>query len=171
MLSGVEPANNSIRIDEGRTGKLRAIGEFCRSPLLRKTSGFIFDTSLFQCRIRENFEEIVVPESHCVERMFIGICDAAIGHSVGFGEGFDLFRISDDKKTNGNAGIRECAFELTQLRERFSEKRSTNVAHPHQKCGLREFKISKHCRQWMSDTFRFDGRHGSSYSWLQVRCD
>lgn len=51
-----------------------------------------------------------------------------------------FFVIADHDKANGNSVAFEFILELTQLRERFRKKRSTDVAQPDHECGSRNIQ-------------------------------
>jgi len=63
----------------------------------------------------------------------------------------DFRGVADNDKTYRDTSRFEFRFELAQLREWFSEKRSTDVTQPYDECRLRKIQRRNFRRQCLSD--------------------
>ena len=128
MHAAVYPANDALRIGDCGTGQLGSVLKLRRAPILREARGFILMPTCFERGVGEELQKIIVAKTHRSIGSLRGIPKA---------DGADAERRTKRLRfalgTNYNKAHRGMIravffFELAQLRERFSEERSTDVS-------------------------------------------
>ena len=130
MLAGVTPHHSAFPIDDCSPRQLSAVVQARRRPILMESRGAVLFTTSFERRIGKEFEQVVLTESHRCVRLFCRIGDTTRRHSVLAAVLMHFVPIADHDEANRDSGFLEFRVEFAQLRERFSKKRSTDVAQP-----------------------------------------
>ncbi len=130
MRPAVEPADRRARIDDRRAGQLCPVLAFGGAPVLRKSGRLVLGPPPLERRVGEQLEQVEPFEAHRRVGALVDVADAVGGHAVLAAE-FFRFRLRTDRdETNAEPALRGVMAGLTQLRERFREKRSTDVPEP-----------------------------------------
>jgi hypothetical protein len=134
MAPAVDPAQDAGRVDSGGTRQLPTVAQFGRAPVLRKAGSAVFATAFLQIVVGEKSEQREIGEAHGAIAALVFVADAARGRAVLPAKGVGFFLCADGDENDAQIGAIAGSVELTQLRERFAEKRSTDVAQPDDQC-------------------------------------
>ena len=145
MNPAVQPAYVTVAIEERRARQLRRVFHSRRAPVLAKAGGPVLPTAFAQRTVGKEPQQVVVPEPHGRIRALFGVRDAARGIAEARAKFARQFRRANHDEAHGNTGSIELAFDLAQLRERFTEKRSTDVPKPNDQGGKRKCKLRNGC--------------------------
>lgn len=137
MRTAMHPANHPLAVEKRRAGQLRSVFQAARAQVHVKTRRARLFMALPQRAIERQPPEIVLFQPHRPVRTLVRIGKAARRIAEAFAESCGDFRRSHDDKAHGDAGSLEFRIEFAQLRERFTEERSTDVAQPHDQRGQR----------------------------------
>jgi len=130
MFAAVDPAHNPNRVEERRAGKLGGVADLRRAPILAKARGVVFEGAAAQIAIAQEMQQVEPFETHGRIRALAAVGDAAARLAKPRAELAGLLRRADDDEAHLHAGIAVLSVELAQLRERFTEERSTDVTQP-----------------------------------------
>lgn len=142
MHAPMQPANDAFAIEERRAGQLRGVFHPRRAPILPESRGLIDFAAFAQRAIAEEPPEIVVFQAHGLVRTLSRIRNALRRIAETRTEFPSQFLRPNHDKAHGDAGRVELVFDLAQLRERFTEKRSTDVPQPDDERGQRHAQRS-----------------------------
>lgn len=148
MPPAIHPADKSVAVDRRGAGKLRGIFQTRRAPVLPETRCRVFFAPRLQSAIREEVQQIEIFEPHGFVARFVRICNATVRIAETRAERFREFGRTDYDEPDVDAGGFEERVDLAQLRERFTEERSTDVPQPYDQRGQRDTERSdfgRHC--------------------------
>lgn len=155
MTTAVNPSYDTVLIDCGCSGKLPCVAQLRLRPILRKARRVILGAPRFQRGIRQKVEPSKVAEAHRAIRAFIDVTGAARGGTVCLAESVGFLLRADRDERDAQVRVRIGPFELPQLRERFSEERSTDVSEPYDEPGKRRVQLPHISRRWISGVKMF----------------
>ena len=151
MRASMQPANSSRSIDDRRTGQLRDVLDLRRAPILRETRGLVLGSPLLQRAIGEELEQVDGVETHRTIRAFVLVADAQRSCILLRAELFGFCLRTDRDEADRDAPSVVLVVELAQLRERLSEKRSTDVPQPNDQRRQRSAERRYRSRQDVPD--------------------
>jgi hypothetical protein len=137
MNAAIDPAHDSIPIHDRGTGQLRGVIHDRRVHIQAKTRRIGFLPTYLKCGVDLELREIVLIEAHGRVRRLRFVRYASSGWIETAAELVDLRAIADADESHVDMERREIFVELAQLRERFTEERSTDVSQPDREDRLR----------------------------------
>lgn len=130
MLSSIHPADDAVTIDKRGAGKLRGVLHARRTPVLPEACGFVRLAPLAQRTIGKQSPQIVLLQSHRSVRTFLRIREAEPGIPETRTKRASEIGRAYHHEAHGDTRGCNLTFDLAQLRERFPEERSADVAQP-----------------------------------------
>jgi hypothetical protein len=130
MLSAIDPADDAFLVDKGRARELCGVAQLRRAPVLSKTRCPVFGAATTQPGVTEETQQTEIAQPYRLVGALLGIGDALCAASKSRAETRSFLGRPHYYEAYADAGPIERLIELAQLRERFSEKRSTNMPQP-----------------------------------------